>query len=98
MDMKKNLENRIRGWLPKEPHISSHQQNSGNKAPKIGIGVQVGVVVLIMAFAGGLLGALGLFSELGRYLSVIVVVVGTTIIAVVNIISAKQKEKQQKEH
>ena len=81
-----------RGWMPKEPNISSRQQNVSHKTPA---GVQVGVVVFIMACAGGLLGALGLFSELGVYLSVIVVVAGITVVAMVNIISAKQKEKQQ---
>ncbi len=92
------LENRIRGWLPKEPHSASYLSKTRHKPPKIGI--QTGAVIFTMGFAGGLLGAfassLGLFSGLGVYVSVVIIVIGITIVAASVIIQTKQKKEQQR--
>jgi hypothetical protein len=98
MNKKKYLENRIRGWLPKEPHSPGYQPKTNHKPPKIGI--QIGIIIFIMGFVGGLLGAfassLGLFSGFGVYVSVVIIVIGMTIIAATIIIRTKQKEEQQR--
>jgi len=88
----------VRGWLPKEPHSPSYQPKTNHKPPKITL--QIAIVILIMGFVGGLLGAfassLGLFSGLGVYVSVVIIVIGITIVAAAIIIRTKQKEEQQR--
>ena len=92
MNVKKSLENRVRGWLPKEPKISSYPQKSGQKESKAG--VHVWISLFTFGCVIGLLAALG-FSELTLYLSIFFVIVGSTIVVVTKIISAK-KEKLQR--
>jgi hypothetical protein len=50
MNPKKNLENRIRGWLPKELFTVSSQSQAGSKARAyvVGYGVGIGVCELLM--------------------------------------------------
>lgn len=94
MITKKSLENRIRGWLPKELNTSNYRRTSSQKTPKIGI--QIGIMTFVIASVGGLLGALGLFSKVGVYISAIAIVVGITIVVATIIISkTKQKETQR---
>jgi amino acid transporter len=95
---KKHLETTNQGWLPEEPNSPSYKRTTNHKTPKIRI--QIGVVIFIMGFVGGLLGAfassLGLFSGLGVYVSVVIIVIGITIVAATIIIRTKQKEEQQR--
>ena len=97
MNIKKYLENRFRGWLPKEPHSSGYQRITNHKSPKIGL--QIGIAIFIMGFVGGLLGAfsisLGLFSGLDMYiLPILIGIVTTTVAAAIGI--RKKKNKEQK--
>jgi hypothetical protein len=98
LNIKKRLENRIRGWLPKEPHSSGYQQITNHKSPRIRR--QIGIVAFIMGFAGGLLGAfgisLGLFSGLGMYVWPILIGIVTATVAAVIVIRKKENEERQK--
>jgi ABC-type antimicrobial peptide transport system permease subunit len=85
------LENRIRGWLPKEPHSSGYQRTTNHKSPRIRR--QIGIMAFIMGFAGGLLGAfgvsLGLFSGLGVYVWPILIGIALAMVAAVIVIRKK---------
>lgn len=98
MNLKKYLENRVRGWLPKEPHSSGYQRITKHKSPKIGL--QIGIVTFIMGFVGGLLGALGhslgLFSGLDIYIWPILIGIVTTTVAAVIVILKKKNEEQKR--
>ena len=97
MKYKTRINERIRGWLPKEPHSSGYKRTTNHKPPKIGL--QIGIVAFVMGLVGGLLGAfasLGLFSALVVYVCAIIIVVGITIVAATIIIRKKQKEEQQR--
>jgi hypothetical protein len=93
----KNMKNRIRGWLPKEPHSSGYQRITNHKSPRIRC--QIGIVAFIMGFAGGLLGAfgvsLGLFSGLGVYVWPILIGVVLAMVAAVIVIRKKNNEEQK---
>jgi len=97
MNIKKYLENRIRGWLPKE-HSASYKRITKHKSPKIG--TQIGIVIFIMGFVGGLLGALGyswgLFSGLDMYVWPILIGSVLTIVAAAIVIRKKKNEEQQR--
>jgi hypothetical protein len=94
VNIKKSLESRIRGWLPKKPH----QPKTNHNPPKIGI--KIGIIIFIMGFVGGSLGAFassfGLFSEFGVYVSAVIIVIGITIVAATIIIQTRQKEERQR--
>jgi undecaprenyl pyrophosphate phosphatase UppP len=96
MNLKKSLERRVRGWLPKEPNVPSCQRTHNHKAPKIGI--QIGIVTFIMGFVGGTLGAMG--YSLGLFLGVEVyvwlIVIGIVIVAATNLLRTKQKKEHQR--
>jgi undecaprenyl pyrophosphate phosphatase UppP len=96
MNLKKYLEKRIHGWLPKETNLPSCQRSHNHKAPKIGI--QIGIVTFIMGFVGGILGAIG--YSLGLFFGVEVyvwlIVTGIAIVAATILIRTKQKKEQQR--
>ena len=99
INLKKHLKYCIQGWLPEELSISSHQQTSSHKAPIAG--VRFGILLLILGFAGGFLGVLdaalglGLFSGVGLYVSVILLVVCIAI-AAITAISRYNKKRSAK--
>lgn len=97
MNLKKYLEKRIRGWLPKEPHSPSYQRKTNHKPPKIG--VQIGIVVFVIGFVGGLLGAFsiswGLFSGLDMYVWPILISIVLAIVAAAIVIRKKKNEEEQ---
>jgi hypothetical protein len=97
MNLLRYLKNRIRGWLPKEPHSSGYQRTTNHKSPRIRL--QIGIVAFIMGFAGGLLGAfgvsLGLFSGLDVYVWPILIGIVTATVAAVIVIRKKKNEEQK---
>src|SRR3972149_9798108 len=98
MNVKKYLENRIRGWLPKELNLPSCQRATSHKSPRIGI--QIWIVTFIMGFVGGLLGALvhslGLSSGVGVHVWPIVIGIVLGIVGAAILIRIKQKKEQQR--
>jgi hypothetical protein len=88
----------IRGWLPKKPSSPNHQKVTHRKSPKIG--TQIGILVFIMGFTGGLLGAFGvssgLFSGLGMYAWLILICVVLSIAAAAIVIRKRVNEERQK--
>jgi MFS family permease len=88
----------IRGWVPKEPNVLSHQRTSSHKTPKIG--VQIGIVAFIMGFAGALLGAfgvsLGLFSGLGMFVWPILIGIALAMVAAVIVIRKKNNQERER--
>lgn len=98
MNLKKYLEERIRGWLPKEPQAPSCQLKTNRKPPKIR--TQIWIVAFIMGFAGGLLGAfgvsLGLFSGLCVYVWPILFGIALAMV-VAAVIVIRKKNNQERE-
>lgn len=98
MNLKRYLEERIRGWLPKEPQAPSCQLKTNRKPPKTR--TQVWIVTFVMGFVGGLLGAfgvsLGLFSGLGMYAWLILICAVLSIAAAAIVIRKKETEERQK--
>jgi hypothetical protein len=93
MNLKKSLEKRIRGWLPKETQAPSYQLKTNRKPPKTR--TQVWIVTFVMGFVGGLLGAfgvsLGLFSGLDMYIWPILIGMVLSIVAAVIVIRKKRR-------
>lgn len=95
MSLKKYLEVIIRGWLPKEPNLPIYQRTMSHKTWHTWF-----IALLIMgAFVGGLLGALGYFlgltSGFGLYAwSMLIGIVIGTVVAVVSV-RLKRKEEQR---
>jgi amino acid transporter len=98
MNLKKYLEKRIHGWLPKETQAPSCQLKTNRKPPKIR--TQIWIVTFVMGFVGGLLGAfgvsLGLFSGLGMYVWLILICVVLSIVAATIVIRKKVNEERQR--
>jgi hypothetical protein len=98
MNLLRYLENRIRGWLPKEPQAPSCQLKTNRMPPKTKN--QVWIVTFVMGFVGGLLGAfgvsLGLFSGLGMYVWLILICVVLSIVAAAIVIRKKISEERQR--
>jgi hypothetical protein len=99
MNLKKYLEKRIHGWLPKEPPQAPNYQLKTNRKP-LKTRTQVWIVTFVMGFVGGLLGAfgvsLGLFSGLGMYVWLILICVVLSIVAAAILIRKKVNEERQK--
>ena len=98
MKTKRNIEQQARGWVPEELRISYQQ----TKKPKIStFRVRVGILIFIMGFAGSLLGSLnsasgwGLFSGIGLYVFVILLIVCYAV-ATVTVILRYSKERSAK--
>ncbi|MCW4017418.1 MAG: hypothetical protein NWF00_01835 [Candidatus Bathyarchaeota archaeon] len=91
----KSLQNRIHGWLPKEPNVAIQKQTNSHKPPITG--VQLGIIMVMLGFAGSFLGALdatlglGLFSGLGVYISIALLIVCIAVAAVTTILRHNKK-------
>jgi len=92
------LEKRIRGWLPKEPQTPSPQLEITRKPPKTR--TQVWIVIFIMGFASGLLGAYSasfdIFSRLGIYVWLILICLVLSIVAAAIYVRKKVSEERQR--
>ena len=97
MNLKKSLENRVRGWLPKEPNLPSYRRKNYNKTWRT---QQRFVIPFIMgAFIGALSGALYSFiglSGLGAFAYFVIIGTATGIAVAVILILTKQKEERQR--
>ena len=95
MKQLQGLEKRIRGWVPEELRISSHQQTENPKNSVIG--VRFGILIFVLGFAGALLGGLdaalglGLFSGFGLYVFITLLFVCITAVAITKILSYNKK-------
>ena len=97
MNLLRYLKNSIRGWLPTEPTLPSHQQTTNRKTWHIQ--KRFAVFFIIGAFMGALSGALSSFiglSGYGAYFYFIIIgtVIGIAVAAI--LIRTKQKEEQQR--
>jgi len=92
------LEKRIRGWLPKEPQPPSRQLKITRKSPKTR--TQAWIVIFIMGFAGGLLGAFSasfdIFSRLGIYVWLILICLVLSIVAATIFVRKKVNEERER--
>ena len=96
MNPKKYLENRIRGWLPKEPNLPIYQRTTRKTWH-----IQKRFVTLFLmgAFMGALFGALSSFtglSGLGAYIYFMIIGTAMGIVAAAILIRIKRREEQQK--
>lgn len=96
MSLKKYLEAIIRGWLPKEPNLPIYKRTMSQKTWH----TWFVALLIIGAFVGGFLGALGYFlgltSGFGLYAwSTLIGIVIGTVVAVVSV-RLKRKEEEQR--
>ncbi|PVX23074.1 MAG: hypothetical protein CW691_11700 [Candidatus Bathyarchaeum sp.] len=97
MNLKKRFELRIQGWLPKEPNFHAHQRPVRNSSWRTYQTMSV-VLVIVAAFVGALLGALGhvlnLTNGIGLYFwsMTIGITLGIAVSAI--LIRMKKNEKQ----
>lgn len=97
MNLKKYLEKRIHGWLPKEPNLSSYQRTTTQKT--LSIQKRFVVPFIMGAFMGALFGALSSFiglSGYGAFFYFIIIGTATGIVVAAILIRTKQKEEQQR--
>ncbi|XES77137.1 MAG: hypothetical protein ACBZ72_13325 [Candidatus Bathyarchaeia archaeon] len=92
----RRIESLLRGWLPKEQKIPSLQQTNSHKTSTANI--RLGTSILGLGFAGAFLGAadaalgLGLFSGLGGYVSLFIVVACVAAAAFTAVLRHTKKE------
>jgi Na+-translocating ferredoxin:NAD+ oxidoreductase RnfE subunit len=92
------LENRIRGWLPKETQAPNRQLKTISKPPKTS--TQVWIVISIMGCVSGLLSAFAvsfdLFSGLGMYVWLILICLVLSTVAAAIFVRKKVSEERQR--
>jgi hypothetical protein len=94
MNTLKDLENRLRGWVPKEPSIPSYQKKTSTRVPVAN--VRFGILLIILSSAGSFLCSLdralglGIFSDFVLYVFVVLLIVCISVAVVVAVLRRKK--------